>query len=439
MEHMSHTLMDVLEEHLDEAAFLWLQWERSLVAPTFVLNEVAGLEERLLAHVDGLVLGGASATENLLIPALEAHEDVERITAAAYTLLGSENPSGAEAVRTALESAPPEALPAFQRALELKGYEALPSWFSTLLKQDEPLELALALEVFASHGVDPGPALPDLLRHEEPQVAAAALRAAARLRAPLERQVLQAGLTSPVSALRDSAITAGLQKGHRSAWTACQAAVDSRANGLRLPALVLALSGDAREVERLKRLLEEPRHRPDALWALGFSGQPAAAELCLQWMEDDAVSHLAAEAFCAITGLNLEGRLAAPHVEEEPLPPLEEEALDVALTPKPEDDLPRPVAAEVLAWWKESRKNFELDRRYLHGRPFGTEALLESLMTAPMRRRHALALDLALRSRGELRVPTRAFTPYQRKALEAVRTTVPSALSRPFTEGLHSS
>ncbi|REG32217.1 uncharacterized protein (TIGR02270 family) [Archangium gephyra] len=432
--------MDVLEEHLDEAAFLWLQWERGLVAPHYVLNEMDGLEERLLAHVDGLVLGGAPAAEKLLIPALEAQEDVERVTAAAYTLLGAEHPSGAEAVRAALESASPEVLPAFRRALELRGFEApLPSWLVTLLKQDEPAQRALALDVLASHGVDPGPVLPDLLRHEDPHVAAAALRAAARLRSPLERQVLQAGLTSPEPALRDAAITAGLLKGHRAAWTACQAAVDSKAPEPRLPALLLALSGDARELERLKRLLEEPRHRPDALWALGFSGQPAAAELCLPWMEDDAVSHLAAEAFCAITGLSLEGSLAVPPTEEDSLPPLEEETLDVDLTPQPEDDLPRPAAAEVLAWWKEARKNFELDRRYLRGKPFGTEALVESLVTAPMRRRHALALDLALRSRGELRVPTRAFTPSQRKALEAVRTAVPSALSRAFTDGLHSS
>ncbi|WP_375767147.1 TIGR02270 family protein [Archangium gephyra] len=436
---MSHTLMDVLEEHLDEAAFLWLQWERSLVASQYALNEVTGIEERLLAHVDGLVIGGAPAAEKLLIPALEAQEDMVRVTAAAYTLLGSEDPSSAEAVRTALESASPESLPAFQRALELRGFEALPSWLPTLLKQEEPARLALALEVLASHGVDPGPVLPDLLRHEAPQVAAAALRAATRLRHPLERQVLQACLTSPASSLRDSAITAGLQKGHRAAWVACQAAVDSRAPELRLPALVLALSGDAREVERLKRLLDEPSHRPDALWALGFSGHPAAAELCLQWMEDEAVSHLAAEAFCAITGLSLEGRLAAPRAEEDPLPALEEETLDADLTPRPEDDLPRPVAVEVLAWWKEARENFELDRRYLQGKPFGTEVLCESLLLAPMRRRHTLALELALRSRGELQVPTRTFTPYQQKALEAVRTAVPSGLSRPFTDGLHSS
>jgi uncharacterized protein (TIGR02270 family) len=434
---MSDTLMDVLEEHLDEAAFLWSQWERGLVAPNSVLNEVTGLEERLLAHVDGLVIGEASAAGRLLIPALEEQEDVGRLTVAVYSLLGSGDPSSTEAVRTALETASPEVLPAFQRALELMEPELLPSWLPMLLKQDEPARLALALDVLASHGADPGPVLSDLLRHEEPRVAAAALRVATRLRLPLDRHVLQACLASPVSDLRDSAITAGLLKGHRAAWTACQVAVDSGAPDSRWPALLLALSGDAREVERLTRLLDQPRHRPDALWALGFSGRPSAAEACLEWMEDEAVSHLAAEAFCAITGLRLEERFVAPRTEEDPLPPLEEDALDADLTSRPEDDLPRPVAVEVLAWWKETRKTFELERRYLYGRHFGAEALGESLWMAPMRRRHALALELALRSRGELRIPTRGFTPHQRKTLEAVRTALPSVLSRPFTEGLH--
>lgn len=419
------------EQHFDEASFLWLQWERGLVAPEYVLDEVSEFEERLLAHVDGLVLGGTPVAEWLLAPALEETE-LERRTVAAYTLLSPEVPSGSELVRTALEAAPPKVLPAFQRALEAREREALPSWLPTLLKQEEPGRLALALEVCAWHGMHPGPGLPGLLGHEEPTVAAAALRVAARLDEGVEPDVLRRHLDSPVPALRDAAIEAGLLGGHRSAWVACQSALEKGAPGLRLPALVLAMGGDARDLERLKNLLAEPRHRPDALWALGFSGQPSAAEACLEWMEDKAVSHLAAEAFCAITGLHLEERFIASSPEEESLPALEEEDLDADLNPKAEDALPRPVAAQVSAWWKEARKDFELERRYLNGKPFRAEVLLEALLTAPMRRRHVLALELALRSRGELRVPTRAFTPHQRKALAAVRAATPARFSRPF-------
>ena len=62
---------DVVEEHLDDAEFLWSQWERSLVSPHHTLAEVATREEeRLLANVDGLVAGGASVRARLVVPAL---------------------------------------------------------------------------------------------------------------------------------------------------------------------------------------------------------------------------------------------------------------------------------------------------------------------------------------------------------------------------------
>ncbi|SDE94324.1 hypothetical protein [Myxococcus virescens] len=42
--------VDVLEEHLDEARFRWLQWERALEAADVTVEEKATREERLLAQ-----------------------------------------------------------------------------------------------------------------------------------------------------------------------------------------------------------------------------------------------------------------------------------------------------------------------------------------------------------------------------------------------------
>ena len=90
----THTVLGlhrgIYEEHLDEAAFLWEQWERSLGSSRHVLSEVAEEEERLRAHLDGLVLGGRAVAEELLVLALESDEG-PRVTAAAFALLeGSE-------------------------------------------------------------------------------------------------------------------------------------------------------------------------------------------------------------------------------------------------------------------------------------------------------------------------------------------------------------
>ena len=50
-------LWDVIEEHLDEAEFLFERWDRALFQPSFNLDELAKtFEPRLFAHIDALLL-----------------------------------------------------------------------------------------------------------------------------------------------------------------------------------------------------------------------------------------------------------------------------------------------------------------------------------------------------------------------------------------------
>ncbi|MFP2928038.1 hypothetical protein ACLESO_23120, partial [Pyxidicoccus sp. 3LG] len=79
---------DIAEEHLDEAAFLFRQREKDRVSPLYTLQELAdGVEGRLLAHVDALVLGGPRVARRLLLPRLTAESEAESF-AAGFTLLG---------------------------------------------------------------------------------------------------------------------------------------------------------------------------------------------------------------------------------------------------------------------------------------------------------------------------------------------------------------
>ncbi|MCY1018761.1 TIGR02270 family protein [Pyxidicoccus sp. MSG2] len=427
---------DIYETHLEEAAFRWSQWETALEAPDFVLEEVAEQEEHVAAHVDGLVLGGEPVAERLLVPALA--DEPERIVAAALALLQAEAPSGPAAALAALPAAEPPALAALRRAFELVPTTTLPANLPALLKEEDavPELQALVLDTLGVHGLATAPLCLPFLTHPEPQVAAAALRAAGRARLPLEPAVLQRALDSDEPALRDAAIVTGLMGGHRGAWSACQAAAGSPEAGGKLPLLLLGMSGDERDVKRLLELLADEKLRPDVLWALGFSGRVAAAEACVELMWNMRVAALAGEAFSAITGLRIAEEYAAPREEEdEELPPLEED-LDADLTPKPEDALPMPRPESVAAWWQQERQRLDAKQRYLAGQPFTPVAVLDALVSAPMRRRHALALELALRSRGAVQVPTRAFVTRQLAALKEARSAPASSFSRPFAEGL---
>jgi uncharacterized protein (TIGR02270 family) len=432
---------DIYEEHLDEAAFRWSQWEKALDAPDYELAEVAALEEMMAAHLDGLVLGGGPVARRVLEPAL-ATEEPERIVVATFALLSGEEPPGHAAVLAALPQAEPPALAALRRAFERVSPTLVPAELPSLLGKVDaiPELLALVLDVLGTHGLATAQLCAPFLSHPVPGVAAAALRTAGRARLPVDTAVLHRALESSEAEVRDAAIVTGLLAGHRDAWAACRTVAESRTPGARLPLLLLGMGGDERDVKRLMELLSDATLRSDALWALGFSGRVAAADACLEWMRHKPSSPLAGEAFSAITGLRIEGPYAAERQEpelEEPIP-LEQEELDANLVPAPEDALPIPQADAVAAWWREARPRLDARQRHLSGNPFTPQALLEALASGPMRCRHALALELALRSRGAFQVPTRAFVERQMAVWKQAHSASASTFSRPFTEGLRS-
>lgn len=420
-------LMDVHEMHLDEASWLWTQWERALLAPDFDLADTAAVEERLLAHVDGLVEGGSAVAKALLWPALE-QGDLSQVYAAMLALAQAGLPLAQ--LRALLHGTSPEQHPALQRALQL--HEATsPGGLLSLLDAEGAELQALLLEVLVFRDEAPEGVLRNFLAHPLCQLKALALRSLHTLPWTESRRLLEEALVSPSSVVRDAAIEVGLTMGARAAWESCRLAMKSAGSE---PLVLWAMGGSEEDVESLVELLRAPERRADALWALGFSGRVSAAEACLKWMEDEEVARLAGEAFSSITGLHLEGQWVRS--EEEPLDqpgPLDEPNLDADLTPRAEDDLPRPDVEAVTAWWRQARGGFERGTRYLMGHALQADVLLTALERGPMRRRHVWARELSLRSKGTCRVVTRALTARQRAQLRQARASGTRFSMAPFS------
>ncbi|WPB72812.1 TIGR02270 family protein [Archangium violaceum] len=419
-------LESIYEEHLSEAAFLWTQWEQELRGARSTLTEVAVREERLLAHLDALVIGGEPVAEALLKPALEG-EDPGEVFTAAFASIAETPPAALETVLVLVPVAPAPVLSALKRALELSGREGVESALVARLRGSEAVLVALALEVLAFRdAVPPGMAL-ELLGHSDGRVAAAALRALGAAPRKVSSFDVVPWMSDPRPEVRWAAVELALLSGSRAAWTECRTEIEKRGPALREALMFLALGGDDKDLERLLVLAGDEAVCADALWALGFTGRVAAAELCLELTrQKPSVARLAGEAFSSITGLKLKGVYVEERevAEEAALPPLEEEDLDADLSPKPEDSLPVPALASVMGWWQEARKDFSKDRRYLGGQPFSGATLLEALASGVMRRRSVHALELALRTHGMQQVRTFAFTKRQRAEVaraEAVR------------------
>jgi hypothetical protein len=53
----------IVEQHAEEAAFLWLLRDAAVGAPHYDLKDLARLDERVEAHLDGLRIAGVEGWE----------------------------------------------------------------------------------------------------------------------------------------------------------------------------------------------------------------------------------------------------------------------------------------------------------------------------------------------------------------------------------------
>src|SRR5947209_8673977 len=60
---MTRVIPEIVSQHAEEAAFLWGQRAAAVRAPHYTLTDLARLEERLEAHLDGLRVNGEAGWE----------------------------------------------------------------------------------------------------------------------------------------------------------------------------------------------------------------------------------------------------------------------------------------------------------------------------------------------------------------------------------------
>jgi uncharacterized protein (TIGR02270 family) len=422
---------DIEDEHLREAEFLFEVREALLDSPSHSLAELeAGSEQRFIAHVDALVLGGSPVTQRLLLPTIEDEDqvaDYELIAAASLAVLAQ---PGSDRVLAMLDRGGDAQRAGIARALQLVHNP----WLERRLIEDvmsfgdltDSRGLAARLDALAAHGVSPGPWLQRFLVSSDPSLA----RAAANL-ARFSRDRATLDLLGPLALaadadLRRTTIETALHHTLPGAWeSAAYWAFCPGDSPFRRDALVwVACMGDADAHARVIALVDDPNHRADALWAAGFCGRVAAVDRCIPLLADEHVGPLAGEVVSAITGLSStdDSFWRAPVNPDDPqdtLPPLEQDDLDADLVPESEASLRRPEPEAIADWWQAHRETFDPSLRYLGGRPLDRDALVSGLRYAPMRRRHALGFELGVRSGGAF-VNTRALCAIQKRQLDAL-------------------
>jgi uncharacterized protein (TIGR02270 family) len=429
---------DIVEESFDEAEFLWGRRDAALEAHDRTLAQVEiWIEERLLGALEGLCVAGPAAVDRMLAPALEG-DDCSRIAASAYALLSGGTAQGAEVFSSAFLRASGTKLAALRRGLELVEDTRVRAALAASVKGSSPAVHAAFLDACVFRGLPVSPDFGNLLASASADLQRAAARLLRFAPPPVQREWLAHALNLKDRAAREVAVETGLVADFPGTWALCCDLAAAQIRGSAAMLLLVAMLGSEHDHEMVLAALATEGLRRDAIWALGFGGRRSGADACVELLAQDRHVKLAAEAFCAITGLDLRaaGLIAPPIPEADEPIAFEQEDLDADLEPRLEELLPAPDVGGVIRWWNEQRPHFDGDSRYMGGRPASFDLLYSTLVNGPMRRRHVTAVELAIRTEGRVQVQTRALVPTQRRQMAAFAGLPREAFLGSFARGM---
>jgi hypothetical protein len=108
-------MQDILEEHFEELQFLWGQRQAAFESPAYTLRDLLELEERIEAHVQGL-LGGGEQMITFVERSLSEDESL-LVFAASYMLLRLNSQTAAQQVMNAFLQAEAGQLDGIRQAM----------------------------------------------------------------------------------------------------------------------------------------------------------------------------------------------------------------------------------------------------------------------------------------------------------------------------------
>ena len=389
---------DILEEHIDEATFLWLQRAGAVDQPNYGPTQFADLDERLEAHIDGLLVAG-EAGWSLAEAALD-NEGPEDFFPA--TVLAIETADDRLAGIIARAESAADVVPGVISALGWVAPTFLAGRVKSLLIDASPFQQMLGLSACDVHRKDPGVVLDRFLVSPDARVRSRAVRTAGELgRDDLMPQLLRA-LMDDKHEVRYWASRSGVLLGDRGRMLDELTARALKPGARQLPALQLTMQ--ALKIEQCHDLLQQLAEVPDAarlqIIGAGMAGSVHYVPWLLEQMVSDPLARLAAEAFVNITGadFNLDQLEAMPPdgFEDGPTEDPADENVEV-----PEDvALPWPDLARVESWWQKNASRFSPSTRYFLGAPVSTESCIGVLKTGFQRQRIAAAQYLCLLNPG---------------------------------------
>jgi uncharacterized protein (TIGR02270 family) len=389
----------LLEQHADEAAFLWTHRDFACGARHPSFDALSALDERLAAHLDGLRIAGEESIA-ICQARLPGGDPGELFVAAALAAGGNDPRRLAEAIDRAAGT--PHLERALVSALGWVPFAAIERVLPVLLSKQSPAPLRrLGVAACAAHRRHPGPMLAEAIADADPRLRARALRAAGELGRAELLGAIRLELSSDDEACRYwAAWSATLLGDTRAALALSALATSGGEAGLRAADLALRRLPPAAARERIEELRQSPEHARLAVAGAAALGDLALVPQLIEAMRDPALARLAGEAFTTITGIEIAGELVGPAPESAPALPSDDPG-DEDAAMHPDELLPWPSPLAVQHRYEAVEKSLSGGGRLLCGRPLTPASLQQILGEERQSRRVAAALELALQATGQ--------------------------------------
>lgn len=413
--NVATVILSIIEQHAEEAAFLWFLHGKAVHAPHYLLKDLAKLDDRVEAHIDGLRTAGDAGWE-ICKEALETGEGGEVFTAAVLAF-----ESGDEArIQTVLDAGSKDAglSRGIVSALGWMPYEQAAKHIRQLVAADTPDLRHIGIVSSANHRRNPDKALIDAISDTDLRLRARALKAVGQLGRTDLLALLWNNLTEEDDTCRFFAAWSAAILGDRGAVAVLMSFVQPG-----LPHCEEALNAAIRRMDMTSSLdlWQELAGKPDsirlAVVCAGIIGDPVLIPWLMEQMTVPELARVAGESFTMIADVDiayedLEGE-RPEGFEAGPTENPEDEDVEM----DPDEDLPWPNPELILNWWNKNKGRFKNGTRYLVGQSISPENLQQVLRTGFQRQRAAAALELSIMKPGQPLFEVRAPGFRQKKLL----------------------
>lgn len=353
-----HIRQDIVEEHFETLISLWQRRNDVVFADDWTLDELAALEDRAEAHLDGLRLAGQDAI-SIARPCLSG-DDPAAAAAATLVLVESTDPALAGEAVGALAGAPPPFANAVRGALRHCPIEpVLPELQRLALDGSDTVRCA-ALDVLAFHRVGPAPrGMASLLDVPDPLARTWLYGAVGRFGGPWNEDMLRFALNLPIPGVRLAAIHASARLGLPRLTMVLR-----KEAGRSIPEAIafLGVVAEPADIEFFRSMLARPDLRELGLAAIGAAGNVNTIPDLLALAADAELAPLARAAFVRITG-----------------------AANLSAAEDPQ---------ALVAWWADQGSRFAKTARWQWGVEITPAMSLDALDTLPLGIRHDVFLGL---------------------------------------------